>query len=253
MTGPDFEALHYGLVQPTDWSPGTLHRAKMAAPNDDSDAEPDRWAAPDLAEEDLGTPGSFGSGSDDDVWGPTTYGGARRNRPPRTGRRRAEPDHAESAGNKALGANRNDSAVADLPDLSDLVGTPPPSWDQLLEGEPAVPAPEPDPLVALDKGEQPEPPAVAAMAAPVAAPSSLAAPSNKGLLASSRTMAIASLASRVTGFLRTAAIAAALGVVGNGVADAYNLANMLPNMVYELLIGGVLSSVLIPLLVRAQE
>jgi putative peptidoglycan lipid II flippase len=79
------------------------------------------------------------------------------------------------------------------------------------------------------------------------------AATTRGLLASRKTMAIASLASRVTGFLRTAAIAAALGVVGNGVADAYNLANMLPNMVYELLIGGVLSSVLIPLLVRAQE
>ena len=35
-------------------------------------------------------------------------------------------------------------------------------------------------------------------------------------------------------------------------ADAYNLANMLPNMVYELLIGGVLSSVIVPLLVHAQ-
>mgnify|MGYP000904796928 CR=1 FL=1 len=109
--------------------------------------------------------------------------------------------------------------------------------------EPAAPAAAaPGPVVSLEKSEQPQP-----------AGFGEAAPTTRGLLASSRTMAIASLASRVTGFLRTAAIAAALGVVGSGVADAYNLANMLPNMVYELLIGGVLSSVLIPLLVRAQE
>ena len=67
----------------------------------------------------------------------------------------------------------------------------------------------------------------------------------------SRTMAIASAASRLTGFLRSLAITAALGValVGN----AYNTANTLPNIVYELLLGGVLTSVVVPLLVRAQE
>ena len=71
------------------------------------------------------------------------------------------------------------------------------------------------------------------------------------LLASSRTMAIASVASRVTGFLRSIALAAALGT--GLVGDAYNGANSFPNMVYELMIGGVLSSVLIPLLVHAEE
>jgi putative peptidoglycan lipid II flippase len=67
----------------------------------------------------------------------------------------------------------------------------------------------------------------------------------------SRTMAIASAASRLTGFLRSLAITAAIGValVGN----AYNTANTLPNIVYELLLGGVLTSVIVPLLVRAQE
>jgi putative peptidoglycan lipid II flippase len=67
----------------------------------------------------------------------------------------------------------------------------------------------------------------------------------------SRTMAIASAASRLTGFLRSLAITAAIGValVGN----AYNTANTLPNIVYELLLGGVLTSVVVPLLVQAQE
>jgi putative peptidoglycan lipid II flippase len=73
---------------------------------------------------------------------------------------------------------------------------------------------------------------------------------NRSLLASSRTMAIGSLFSRITGFIRTLAIAAALGAAGVG--DAFNGANTFPNMVYELLLGGVLTSVIVPLLVNAQ-
>ncbi|MEP6852357.1 MAG: murein biosynthesis integral membrane protein MurJ [bacterium] len=102
-----------------------------------------------------------------------------------------------------------------------------------------------------------EPPAKAAdtMDAPgaVAEPSEDPASADRGLLRSSRTMAIASLASRFTGFLRSIALAAALGITASRVADSYNLANILPNMVYELLLGGVLSSVVIPLIVTAQE
>ena len=64
-------------------------------------------------------------------------------------------------------------------------------------------------------------------------------------------MAVASLVSRVTGLLRTVVVAAALGV--GLVNDAYNTANTLPNIVYELLLGGVLTSVVVPLLVHAQE
>ena len=69
------------------------------------------------------------------------------------------------------------------------------------------------------------------------------------LLRSTRTMAIGTAASRATGFLRTAVLAAVLGVAGVG--DAFNVANTAPNIVYELLLGGVLSSVVVPLLVRA--
>jgi putative peptidoglycan lipid II flippase len=63
-------------------------------------------------------------------------------------------------------------------------------------------------------------------------------------------MASGSIISRVTGFLRTAAIGAAIGAAAVG--NDYNLANTLPGMVYELLLGGVLASVVIPLLVRAR-
>lgn len=73
---------------------------------------------------------------------------------------------------------------------------------------------------------------------------------DQGLMANSRSMAIASLASRITGFLRSIMLVAALGT--GAVGNAYNSGNNLPNMIYELLLGGVLSSVLIPLLVHAE-
>jgi putative peptidoglycan lipid II flippase len=64
-------------------------------------------------------------------------------------------------------------------------------------------------------------------------------------------MAVGTIASRGTGFLRTAVIASVLGV--GAVGDAFNLANTAPNIVYELLLGGVLTSVVVPLLVRAAK
>jgi putative peptidoglycan lipid II flippase len=67
----------------------------------------------------------------------------------------------------------------------------------------------------------------------------------------SGSMALATVISRVTGLVARLLLAAALGF---GVLnDSYNIANELPNMVYELLLGGVLSSVAIPVLVRAQR
>ncbi len=72
-----------------------------------------------------------------------------------------------------------------------------------------------------------------------------------GLGRSTRSMAVGTIASRGTGFVRNAAIAAVLGVTGVGAA--YNVANTTPNIVYELLLGGILTSVLVPLLVRAAK
>jgi len=67
---------------------------------------------------------------------------------------------------------------------------------------------------------------------------------------SSGLMAVASLVSRVTGFLRQVALVTVLtlGVVNS----SFTVANTLPLIVYELLIGGVLTSVMVPLLVRSQ-
>ncbi|MCO7222043.1 murein biosynthesis integral membrane protein MurJ, partial [Klenkia sp. PcliD-1-E] len=74
---------------------------------------------------------------------------------------------------------------------------------------------------------------------------------SRGILRAAGTMAVASLVSRITGFLRTVALTAAIGV--GAVGNAYDITNTLPNIVYELLLGGVLTSVVVPLLVHAQE
>ncbi|MEH0822075.1 MULTISPECIES: murein biosynthesis integral membrane protein MurJ [unclassified Micromonospora] len=68
--------------------------------------------------------------------------------------------------------------------------------------------------------------------------------------ANSAVMAVGSLISRGTGFIRNLMIGAALG---NLVGNAYTTAQFLPNQVYEFLLGGVLTSVLIPVLVRRSK
>ena len=70
-----------------------------------------------------------------------------------------------------------------------------------------------------------------------------------GLARSTGSMAMGTLISRVTGFLRTFVLVFALGTAT--LANAYNNANTLPNAVYDVMIGGVLTSVVVPLLVKA--
>ena len=54
-------------------------------------------------------------------------------------------------------------------------------------------------------------------------------------------------ASRVTGLLRFVALAWALGQTS--LADSYNLANTTPNMLYDIVLGGILSATFIPVFV----
>jgi putative peptidoglycan lipid II flippase len=75
--------------------------------------------------------------------------------------------------------------------------------------------------------------------------------SQYSLLAATRTMAVATLVSRITGFLRQLGLAAVLGL--GVVNDSYTVSNTLPAMLYEILLGGVLTSVIVPLLVRAAK
>jgi len=63
-------------------------------------------------------------------------------------------------------------------------------------------------------------------------------------------MSVGTALSRVTGFLRLAAMAFALGITETRLADAYNIANITPNIIYELALGGILTSVVVPVFVE---
>ena len=69
----------------------------------------------------------------------------------------------------------------------------------------------------------------------------------------SAVMSVGTGLSRLTGFLRLFAMAYALGVAESRLADAFNVANTTPNMVYDLALGGILSSVFIPVFVERLE
>jgi putative peptidoglycan lipid II flippase len=86
-------------------------------------------------------------------------------------------------------------------------------------------------------------------ATPVPQPRSVGRASS--LLKSSAVMAAGTLVSRVTGFLRTLVMAAAIGV--GTLNDGYQVANTLPTMIYILVGGGALNAVFIPQLVRAMK
>ena len=76
-------------------------------------------------------------------------------------------------------------------------------------------------------------------------------PAGTSLARTTGSMALGTLISRVTGFLRTFVFVLALGTTS--LANAYNNANTIPNAVYDVMIGGVLTSVVVPLLVKAAK
>ena len=64
-------------------------------------------------------------------------------------------------------------------------------------------------------------------------------------------MSVATLASRITGLLRTWAMAFALG--NTLVTSAFQVANNLPNVIFELVAGGLLGAAFIPIYTMCQE
>jgi len=71
-----------------------------------------------------------------------------------------------------------------------------------------------------------------------------------GLLAASGSIAIATLMSRITGFFKQVLL---LTLLGAGVASSFTVANQIPNMISELVLGAVLTSIVVPVLVRAER
>ena len=74
---------------------------------------------------------------------------------------------------------------------------------------------------------------------------------SSSLLRSSGVMAMGTIASRITGFVRSAILIYAIGT--HDLGNSYNLANTIPNIVYNLALGGILTSVVVPLLVNAAK
>ncbi len=68
---------------------------------------------------------------------------------------------------------------------------------------------------------------------------------------STAVMSLCTLVSRATGFVRTWAMAFALG--NTVIAAGFSLANNLPNMIYELVAGGVLSTAFLPIYLQQRN
>ncbi len=228
-----------------DWSEPQFYGSPMPVPGD-ATALAVRTSQPQQAE---------------DGWSAPIYHGPRRHRP--------RPEQPIRINRDASGAQLvvGEQLIAEAPvapeaPISDLIPLPTADSVQAPSAD-SVQAPDVDSVLAPD---------VNRIQSPTADPASQARPdgtlvgqpaasvaagtereTSTSLMASSRTMAVASLVSRVTGFLRSLVLVGALGIGVGEVADAYNLANTLPNMVYELLLGGVLTSVIIPVLVFAQH
>ena len=101
-----------------------------------------------------------------------------------------------------------------------------------LDGSPARPRPRSTPRPALT----PKHPGAASVA-------------NVNVARASSIMAAGTILSRALGFVRTALLIALIGTVGAN--DAFQVANNLPNTIYNLLASSILSAILVPQIVRA--
>ena len=71
-----------------------------------------------------------------------------------------------------------------------------------------------------------------------------------GIGRASALLASGTIVSRILGFVSAFVLAQTIGIVG-GAADTFTLANQLPNNIYAIIAGGLLSAVLVPQIVRA--
>ncbi|MGW7416448.1 murein biosynthesis integral membrane protein MurJ [Streptomyces sp. NPDC054863] len=114
--------------------------------------------------------------------------------------------------------------------------------------------PEKDAFAHLYRDQQtPGVPAPAAPESPVAPAAVPKKPAGRAasMMKSSAVMAAGTMVSRLTGFIRSALIIAALGAGLLG--DTFQVAYQLPTMIYILTVGGGLNSVFVPQLVRAMK
>ncbi|MFE1881264.1 murein biosynthesis integral membrane protein MurJ [Streptomyces diastatochromogenes] len=137
-------------------------------------------------------------------------------------------------------------AQAQSPQFGNQYSETPYQAGPLAAGDPVQP-PVPAPAAA----PEPAGPSTSAEASAPAAPATKKGGKAGGLLKSSAVMAAGTMVSRLTGFIRSALIAAALGL--GFLADSFQVAYQLPTMIYILTVGGGLNSVFVPQLVRSMK
>jgi putative peptidoglycan lipid II flippase len=148
-------------------------------------------------------------------------------RPPRPVGRGSEPDETT--------ATAPDDADAAVPSNDEPQDTGGPNADTPEEGQ-GTQGQDTD-------GDEPE--AVTPEGA-IAQPGGLETP---GIGRATAVMAVGTTLSRLTGVIRIVVLAYALGS-GTYLSDAYNLANTLPNIIHDIVLGGVLSATFIPVFVH---
>ena len=74
---------------------------------------------------------------------------------------------------------------------------------------------------------------------------------NNELFRASSVMAIGTILSRIGGFIRSVLTVAVLGTAL--LADSFNVANTMPNIIYNLMVGGALTAIFVPQLVKSKN
>jgi putative peptidoglycan lipid II flippase len=128
-------------------------------------------------------------------------------------------------------------------------GEPPRAENGVYRSAHAAPSSEPEDGVTLISVDA-QVPGVAAVEDQALPPEQLPPPEEQSTTSASAMMAVASFVSRIIGFVRNALIGITLG---SYIGSAFTSAQFLPGQIYELLLGGILSSVLVPLLVRRRK
>ncbi|MGH2793697.1 MAG: murein biosynthesis integral membrane protein MurJ [Actinomycetota bacterium] len=72
----------------------------------------------------------------------------------------------------------------------------------------------------------------------------------RALTRATAVMSMGTALSRITGFLRLAVMAWAIGGAETKLPDTYNLANTMPNIVYQLVLGEILATLFVPIFVQ---
>ena len=73
---------------------------------------------------------------------------------------------------------------------------------------------------------------------------------NQDLFRQSTVMAVGTVLSRIAGFIRSVLTVAVLGTAL--LADSFNVANTMPNIIYNLMVGGALTAIFVPQLVKSK-